>query len=85
MYKFKVLTVRDLDFLDDNKRPVKGQQLWVLGESADPQWNGWEVVKIWIPDGHKLESIVSHLQLGDMIKVQFDRRGKPESIEKLDS
>lgn len=80
MYQYKVLTVRDLDFLDDHKRPVKGQQLWVLGESADPQWNGWEVVKIWIPDGHSTETVVSQLRLNDMINVQFDRRGKPVTI-----
>lgn len=82
MYTYKVLTVRDLDFLDDNKRPVKGQQLWVLGESADPAWNGWEVVKIWIPDGHPMETIVCQLRLDDMIEVQFDRRGKPTHIVK---
>ena len=82
MFEFKVLTVRDLDFLDQNDRPVKGQQLWVLGKSSEPQWNGWEVVKIWIPDGHATETIVSQLQLGDMINVQFDRRGKPLTIEK---
>ena len=82
MYKYNVLTVRDLDFLDDNKRPVKGQQLWVLIESSDPQWNGWEVVKIWIPDGHSMETVVSQLQLNDMIEVQFDRRGKPVTISK---
>lgn len=82
MYEFKVLTVRDLDFLDDNGRPVKGQQLWVLGESVEPQWNGWEVAKVWIPDGHALEVVVSQLRLNDMIKVQFDRRGKPMQIIK---
>lgn len=82
MYDFKVLTVRDLDFLDDNKRPVKGQQLWVLGKSVDPQWNGYEVVKIWIPDGNPLETVVSQLRLDDNIKVQFDRRGKPVEIVK---
>ena len=83
MYMYKVLTVRDLDFLDDNNRPVKGQQLWCLGESSDPQWNGWEVVKIWIPDGHSMETVVSQLKLDDMIEVQFDRRGKPVNISKV--
>lgn len=82
MYECKVLTVRDLDFVDDRGKPVVGQQLWVLGESVEPQWNGWEVVKIWIPDGHALETVVSQLQLNDMIKIQFDRRGKPISIVK---
>lgn len=80
MYDYKVLTVRDLDFLDDNKRPVKGMQLWVIGESADPAWNGWEVVKIWIPDGHNLESVVAQLKIDDHIKVTYDRRGKPLTI-----
>lgn len=83
MYKYKVLTVRDLDFLDDHNRPVKGQQLWVLGESAEPQWNGWEVVKIWIPDGHKLETMVSQLRLDDIVEVTYDRRGKPLTIDKV--
>lgn len=83
MYDFKVLTVRDLDFLDGDKRPVKGQQLWVLGKSSDPQWNGYEVVKIWIPDGHAMETVVSQLRLDDNIQVQFDRRGKPVTIVKL--
>lgn len=82
MYEFKVLTVRDLDFKDNDNRPVIGQQLWVLGESADPAWNGWEVVKIWIPDGSPLETIVAQLRLNDMISVKFDRRGKPMEIIK---
>lgn len=82
MYDFKVLTVRDLDFLDKDNRPVKGQQLWLLGESTDPAWNGWEVAKLWIADGNPLETIVSQLRLDDMVKVQFDRRGKPLQIIK---
>lgn len=82
MYEFKVLTVRDLDFKDKDNRPVIGQQLWVLGESADPAWNGSEVVKIWIPDGSPLETIVAQLRLNDMISVKFDRRGKPMEIIK---
>lgn len=83
MFECKVLTVRDLDFVDDNKRPVKGQQLWVLAESAEPQWNGYEVAKIWFPDGHALETTVSQLRLNDKIQVQFDRRGKPISLVKV--
>lgn len=81
MYTYKVLTVRDLDFLDDNKRPVKGMQLWCLGETPEPEWNGHEVVKIWIPDGHKLETTVSQLKLNDTISVTYDRRGKPLTID----
>ncbi len=79
-YKFEVLTVRDLDFKDSNGRSVVGMQLWVCGETDEPQWNGYEVVKIWIPDNHFLETIVSQLQHGDHIFVTYDRRGKPLEI-----
>ena len=80
MYEFEVLTVRDLDFNDEKGKPICGMQLWVIGGSADPAWNGWEVVKLWIPEGHKLESDVAQLKRGDNIRVQFDRRGKPIQI-----
>lgn len=81
MYDFEVLTVRDLDFEDNSGKSVSGMQLWLIGGSAEPAWNGWEVVKLWIPDGHKLESDVAQLKRGDNIRVQFDRRGKPIQIE----
>lgn len=81
MYNFEVLTVRDLDFKDDNGKPVCGMQLWLIGESSEPAWNGYEVCKLWIPDGHKLESDVCQLKRGDQISVKFDRRGKPIEIQ----
>lgn len=79
--KFKVLTVRDLDFTDDSGRPVQGMQLWVIGESLDPAWNGYEVAKLWIPKFHKLESVVCQLKHDDLIYITFDRRGKPIAID----
>lgn len=83
MNEFEVLTVRDLDFLDDRNRPVKGMQIWVIQQSNDPAWNGWEVSKIWIPDGSHLETTAAALKRGDHIGVIFDRRGKPFSMELL--
>ena len=81
MYDFEVLTVRDLDFEDNSGKSVSGMQLWLIGASSEPAWNGWEVVKLWIPDGHKLESDVAQLKRGVNIRVQFDRRGKPIHIQ----
>lgn len=78
--RFEVLTVRDLDFEDQSKKQVKGMQLWVIHESDDKAWNGWEVVKIWIADGHRLETIVASLKRGDQIEITWDRRGKPANI-----
>lgn len=79
--EFEVLTVRDLDFQDQNNRPVKGMQLWLIHRSDDMAWNGWEVLKVWIPDGHRLESAVVQLKRGDTVQITWDRRGKPADIQ----
>lgn len=81
MNKFKVLTVRDVEFTDDDDKVVKGMQLWVCGESVEEGWNGWEVVKIWVPDGGKLEDIVAMLKHDDEVMIGFTRRGKAVKIE----
>ena len=81
MNKYKVLTVRDVEFTDDNNKVVKGMQLWVCGESAEEGWNGWEVVKIWVPDGSKLEDITAILKHDDEVMIEFNRRGKAVKIE----
>lgn len=77
---FEVLTVRDLDFQDQNKKQVKGMQLWLIRETDEKSWNGWEVLKVWIPDGHRCESDVAMLHRGDVIQITWDRRGKPVQI-----
>ena len=81
MYRFRVLTVRDLDFTDDHDKRIKGMQIWVIGETTDIAWNGYEIVKIWIPDGHQLASVASILKHDDEIEVSYDRRGKPTDIQ----
>ena len=81
MNLYKVLTVRDLDFVDDKGKQIVGMQLWVCGETADPGWNGWEVVKIWIPEGSVLEPQVMDLKHDDEILIEFNRKGKPAKIE----
>lgn len=77
---FEVLTVRDLDFQDQNKKQVKGMQLWLIRETDEKAWNGHEVLKVWIPDGHRCESDVAMLKRGDVIEITWDRRGKPVNI-----
>ena len=78
---FEVLTVRDLDFQDQQNRQVKGMQLWLIRSTDDKAWNGWEVLKVWISDGHRLESDVAALKRGDQVVISWDRRGKPIAIE----
>lgn len=82
-YKFEVLTVRDISFEDDSGRQVEGMQLWLIGETQDKAWNGWEVLKVWIDSKSKLVSDVQQLRRGDHVQVSFNRRGKAEMITLL--
>lgn len=82
MNEMKVLTVRDVSFKDDAGKLVSGQQLWLIGETTENGWNGWEVMKAWIPDGSPLENVVSELCHDDVVMVEFNRRGKIQSIAK---
>lgn len=79
--QFRVLTVRDLDFLDDRDRPVKGMQLWLIRETDEKAWNGYEVLKVWIPEGSRCEADVVQLKHDDLIEVTWNRKGKPERIQ----
>lgn len=82
MYEeFEVLTIRDLDFTDDRGKEVKGQQLWLIHSTDDKSWLGNEVIKVWIPDGHRAELDVAGLKRGDHVRIQWDRRGKPVTVE----
>lgn len=81
MNEFKVLTVRDVEFTDDSGKLVRGMQIWACGESDENGWNGWEVIKIWVPDGGSLEDVAAALKHDDIIRVDFNRRGKATKID----
>lgn len=80
MNEFEVLTVRDINFTNDQQQTVIGVQLWVCSPTVEPGWNGWEVSKIWIPGDHGLYSNVKMLEHGDKVNIVFNHKGKPESI-----
>lgn len=81
--QFEVLTVRDLDFKDERGKDVVGMQLWLIRETDEMSWNGFEVLKVWIPDGHRCESAVAELKRGDRIEITWDRRGKPVELQRV--
>lgn len=82
--KYEVLTVRDISFNDEKSgRKVEGMQLWLLGQSSDPSWNGFEVFKIWINSGSNLAADVHQLRRGDHVQVSFGRNGKARMITLL--
>ena len=82
-YQFEVLTVRDINFQDNEGRKVSGKQLWVIGATEEESWHGFEVMKIWINNGTKLDAAAQQLRRGDQILVTFNRRGKVETIDLL--
>ena len=83
MKEFKVLTVRDLNFKDNNGNEVSGMQLWVDCPSEEHGWNGYEVIKIWVPAGSRHESLVASLKRDDRLHLTFNRFGKPDTMEVL--
>lgn len=80
-YQFEVLTVRDINFQDNEGRKISGKQLWVIGATEEESWHGYEVMKIWINNGTKLDACAQQLRRGDQINVTFNRRGKVETID----
>lgn len=81
MHEMKVLTVRDVSFTDDSGREVSGQQLWLTAPIADSGWrHGFEVLKLWISDGSPLSDMVAILGPNDVVRIEFNRRGKPQQI-----
>lgn len=72
---FRVLKVLDLDFTDDRGRKGKGQQLWLMHPIEDDLWNCYEVIKVWIPEGHPAELDVAPLERGDFVRIEYDRCG----------
>ena len=83
MEEFEVLTVRDLDFKDEKGKSVCGMQLWLISSTDEKAWNGWEVSKIWIPEGSVHEAAVCELVRGDKVVIEFNRRGKPNTIARV--
>ena len=82
--KFEVLTVRDIRFKDEKSgRQIEGMQLWVIGQSTDPSWNGWEVFKLWIDSNSNLAVDVHQLRRGDQVQIAFGRNGKPRMVTLL--
>lgn len=78
----KVLGIRVLDFKDDKGDPIKGHQVFVSGVTDQPGWTrGIEVMKCWVPDGSNMEASVMSLIPGDLVYVEFNRRGKPVIVE----
>lgn len=85
MFEFEVLTVRDLDFVDNRNHPVKGRQIWVIGPSSSSGWRNWQVLKLWFPDSSSFYVAASSLQRGDRIFVTFDFNGKASGFELIKS
>lgn len=77
MEKVKVLGVKKVNFVnEDTGEAIIGSQLWLGAETPEETWNGNEVFKIWVPDGHGLKGAVDALEPYQDIEIQLDRKGK---------
>lgn len=82
--RFEVLTVRDISFEDKKEnRKIEGMQVWLLCESSDPSWNGWEVLKIWVDAKSSMAADAHQLRRGDHVQVSFGRNGRARTITLL--
>lgn len=81
MNEFKVLAVKDVNFVNDQDEQIQGLQFWILGQTTDSSWiTGTETMKIWIPYGHQLEVTVRSLRSGDSVWINFNNRGKIQQL-----
>lgn len=82
MHEFKVLTVRNVSFMDDAGKLVSGRQLWLTAPIDDVDWqDGFEVLKIWFAEHSPHVPFVDELKSGDAIRIGFNRRGRPDVLE----
>ncbi len=66
----------DVSFTDDKGREVRGVSLWVLYN--DDRVEGQKTEKLYCKQG-----IAEDIRPGDTVQVNFDMRGKVESISKV--
>lgn len=76
MKTYKVLTIRELNFMDQTGKPVSGYQVWLETQTDETGWNGYEILKIWVARGSRLESVVVSLIRGDELTISFTQRGR---------
>lgn len=74
----KVLGINRIDFTNDSGERINGYQIWIAGYTDAQNWSqGLEVMKSWIAVGSDREAIAQQLIPGDVVNVEFNRRGKP--------
>ena len=71
----KIVGRADVNFTDDKGREVQGVSLWVLYN--DDRVEGQKSEKLFCKQG-----IAEDIRPGDTVQVNFDMRGKVESISK---
>lgn len=77
MNEAKVLAVKNVRFTNDSTGElVVGRQIWLHMETLDPAWNGWEVFKVWAPDGSDLYGLAGTLRVDDIVRLGLTRTGK---------
>lgn len=77
MNEAKVLAVKNVKFTNDNTGElIEGCQVWLMMETCDPAWNGWEVFKVWAAAGSDMFALAGTLRYDDVVRLILTRTGK---------
>lgn len=77
MNEAKVLATKYVKFTDDDSGElIEGRQIWVMMETPDPDWSGWEVFKIWAAVGTDMFALSGTLRTDDIVRLSLSRKGK---------
>lgn len=84
MNEFKVLGIKEVNFTDEQGKPISGCQLFLIGQTHEPGWReGYEVLKTWISADGDLAPVVAGLCHDDHVLVDFSRKGKVIGIARV--
>lgn len=77
MNEAKVLAVKYVKFTNDGTGElIEGRQVWMMMETPDPAWNGWEVFKVWAAAGTDMFALAGSLRCDDVVRLSLTRTGK---------
>lgn len=74
---WNVLTYRDYDFEDGNRR-IRGRTLHCFRESKDPEWHGYEYAKLSVSSDSPVYGFIPEAMTA--YEFSFDRRGRVVSM-----
>lgn len=83
MDKLSVFGMQHVDFSDKSGRQVQGISLHCMCSAPNQYWKGLGYTKLWFPLNSDLYQQVASLPVPCELQVDFNRFGKPSSLDVL--